>query len=410
MKVSKGFRSAAPVLLLLVGAGVGCSLMLDTEYDKYGPLKGAGGTAGATGGTGGTSTEGGTPDGDPGGTGGVGGIAGQGGDAGDSGTPDADAGGTDADADAPPLEPPPPGEVCPFWSPPSCAGGLTCAGRDCCESRSVPGGVVAMGDPSALGATPEHDVTVNSLCVDTFEVTVGRFRKFVESYDLPEAGAGAHPSASASGWNPAWNMLMPADEGQLRSALLCSKEHRTWTDTEGTAEDLPMNCVTWHEAFAFCAWDGGRLASEAEWEYVAAADGQDRLFPWGTAEPNASLANYCSSISGTGLDCLDDTVQPRPVGMAADGVSLWGQLDLAGNVWEWNMDWFSQAFYQGFCTNCVNYNAPGATCAFALLTDARVARGGAYSYGRDQLRSFARGCNIPAYRGDDVGFRCVRDL
>lgn len=401
MNAAKGFRSAAPVLLLLVGAGVGCSLMLDTEYDKYGPLKGAGGTAGATGGTGGTSTEGGTPDVNPGGAGGVGGVGGQGGEAGDSGPPDADAQVT------PPHDPPPPGEVCPFWSPPSCADGLICAGTDCCESRSVPGGSFPMGENDAFNGK-EHEAVVSPRCVDTFEVTVGRFRKFVESYTLPESGAGAHPNVPTSGWNPIWNPLVPQDEAQIRASLNCGKTWQTWTDSPEGAEDMPINCVSWYNAFAFCVWDGARLLSEAEWEHASAAGAENRLYPWGFTTPDDTLATYCHSTSG--LTCTDSTVRPRAVGSTPLGASLWGQQDIAGNVWEWNLDWYSQDFYNNFCSDCVNVIEPGDSCFFAMWKNARTARGGSFNYGTNELRAFARGCNIPSYRDSDVGFRCVRDL
>ncbi|HQY59964.1 MAG TPA: SUMF1/EgtB/PvdO family nonheme iron enzyme [Polyangiaceae bacterium] len=83
--------------------------------------------------------------------------------------------------------------------PPSCAAGLTCQGRDCCESLVVPGGTFPMGrseagtdacPPATFCASddqPEHAVTVSSFVLDTFEVTVGRFRAFVDAYGGPPA-------------------------------------------------------------------------------------------------------------------------------------------------------------------------------------------------------------------------------
>lgn len=394
MRASKNLRHEAPVALLVLGAMAGCSLVLDTDYDKYGRFEKPG--------AGGTTADAGGPDGDSGDAGAGGTTADVGPSDGDSG----DTGGPDG-----PLDPPPAGEVCPYFAPPSCANGPKCSGDvDCCENRSMPAGTFAMGNNGTLGAEPEHTVYVSAACVDTFEVTVGRFRKFVESYERPSKGDGAHPLLPDSGWQTAWSTLIAGDETQLRTDVNCGEPRQTWSD-EPTAEGeaKPMNCVTWYEAFAFCAWDGGRLLSEAEFEKAAAGGDEKRTFPWGSTPPNDSLANYCHSVSG--VSCTDGSVAPMAVGNFPAGVGRWGHHDMAGNVWEWTLDWFSQAWYKNTtCNDCVNLHAPGDSCFFAPFEDAKVARGGAFNYGEDSMRSFGRGCNLPSYRDVDVGFRCIRDL
>jgi formylglycine-generating enzyme len=52
--------------------------------------------------------------------------------------------------------------------------------------------------------------------------------------------------------------------------LACHSTNQTWTDTVGSHENLPINCINWYEAYAFCIWDGGFLPSDAESEYAAA--------------------------------------------------------------------------------------------------------------------------------------------
>jgi len=268
-----------------------------------------------------------------------------------------------------------------------------------------------MGEDGATGADPEHAVNVSAACIDTFEVTVGRFRAFVDAYALPDAGDGAHPQVPESGWKASWNTLIAGNASQLRTALDCGKPNQSWTDTPTAgSEDRPMNCVTWYEAFAFCAWDGARLLSEAEFEHVAAGGDENRLYPWGGQSPNDDLANYCNDFSSVSLVCNESAAVPLAVGSAPDGAGRWGHVDIAGNVWEWTLDWFSQAWYKNYCNDCVNVNAPGDSCFFALFEDTRTARGGSYNYGTNSLRSFSRGCNRPSYRDADVGFRCVRDL
>jgi sulfatase modifying factor 1 len=285
---------------------------------------------------------------------------------------------------------------------PSCAGGLMCGCVSCCDAKLVPGstgGTLPMGRSesgtdvcppwgtySCKGdELPEHSATVSDFRLDAFEVTVGRFRKFVAAYpgSKPSAGAGAHPKIGASsGWNVAWPL--PADQAALTAALKCDVQ--TWTDgsVAGT-ENEPIDCVDWYMAFAFCAWDGGRLPTEAEWEYAAAGGSENRLLPWtGTDEPDCTRANNYSCGGGAEL-----------VGSAPLGASRWGHHDLLGNVSEWTLDeWAS--YTSAPCNDCAN-------TSFDLR---RVYRGGGFEKGSPS-RAASRYFQPPASIGM-VGFRCAR--
>ncbi|MEP7119520.1 MAG: SUMF1/EgtB/PvdO family nonheme iron enzyme [Byssovorax sp.] len=288
---------------------------------------------------------------------------------------------------------------------PSCEGGLDCHGISCCQSIAVPGGTFPMGrgldgSDAHAGATDElseHAVTVAGFALDTFEVTVGRFRKFVDAFDgtPPMASAGAHPLVANSGWQATWSASLADSRATLVSRLKCSPESQTWSDAVGADENAAINCVSWFEAAAFCAWDGGRLPTEAEWEYAACGGSENRLYPWGADDPssNEALASHGSSEGGSLLE----------VGSHPSGNGRWGHRDLAGGMFEWNLDWYDAAWYGAGGAACVN-------CADINGASSRVLRGGSWLNEATRLRAAARIGDTPANRSENSGFRCARGL
>jgi formylglycine-generating enzyme required for sulfatase activity len=185
----------------------------------------------------------------------------------------------------------------------------------------------------------------------------------------------------------------------------------TWTPDAGADENLPINCVTWAEAYAFCIWDGGFLPSEAEWEYAAAGGGtQSRAYPWGSS-PSPSLDYaifYCQYPTGsTVLPCPSQSVSNiAPVGSAFDGAGLWGQLDLAGEVNQWTLDYYNEsttAYPSNSCTNCVYMPTTPPT------GDEHVIRGGDFELtDMTSLGPTTRNGNGATSRNPNVGVRCAR--
>jgi sulfatase modifying factor 1 len=261
------------------------------------------------------------------------------------------------------------------------------------------------------GEKPEHVVEVATFGLDRYEVTVGRFRKFVASYEVFRStlkeGMGAHPLIPGSGWQAAWTSELPTTAGGLVSNLKCLptfQTFQTWTDSAGANENKPINCVNWYEAFAFCLWDGGRLPTEAEWEYAAAGGDENRLYPWGSQAPNNNLAVFDCSLS-TGFNgvsgCQADDLPV--VGSTPAGQGKYGQQDLAGSLWEWTLDWYDSAWYtthgsSGSCKNCANVNSGSG----------RVIRGGSFGNDADYIRAAFRNTSAPAFRNEYVGLRCAR--
>jgi formylglycine-generating enzyme required for sulfatase activity len=167
-----------------------------------------------------------------------------------------------------------------------------------------------------------------------------------------------------------------------------------WTDTSGANEGAAANCLNWYVAFAFCVWDGGRLPTEAEWEFAAAGGSENRLFPWGT---DAIDSGYFGNFS------ID--MHAKPIGAYSDGAGKWGQLDMAGNVIEWVRDVYERDWYGGggaTCDDCADLNHD-------LDTEyMRGHRGGAFSYSDDQQRA-ARRAFPPDNKPYAVnGVRCAR--
>jgi formylglycine-generating enzyme required for sulfatase activity len=281
---------------------------------------------------------------------------------------------------------------------------------DCCATDTVPGGTFPMGRSGGTDAfsggksdeQPEHDVEVASFGLDRYEVTVGRFRKWVDTYDGAALGdgAGAHPLIPGSGWQLAWNQYLPKDRANFKSALGCSTTYQTWTDSAGANEAKPINCVSWYEAFAFCMWDGGRLPTEAEWEYAAAAGSENRRYPWGGQTPGNTRASFDCLFSDTS-SC--EAADLPAVGSTPAGKGKWGHQDLAGSVYEWNLDWYDPSWYNkyiqsGSCKNCANVQSGSP----------RVIRGGDFHSVAAYMRAAGRSNDTPASRGYDVGLRCAR--
>lgn len=282
----------------------------------------------------------------------------------------------------------------------------------CNQTRVVPGGLFNRLNDVALPAE------VSEFNLDRFEVTLGRFRQFLAAYDLPVGGskpapgAGAHPKIPGSGWNAAWPIA--ATSGDMAAKLLNCEGHypKSWTAAAGNAENLPMDCMTWEEAFAFCAWDGGRLPTEAEWHYAAAGGANQRFYPW-SDPPVLQNITYEHAVydcapelpvgSNVAGACTLGDILP-PGSKSPKGDTDFGHSDMAGNMYEWTRDAFvAKASLPVPCIDCAVLGAIG--------NKDFTYRGGGWSSSLYQAQNVFRGTHVqPTTRHHDIGFRCARDI
>jgi formylglycine-generating enzyme required for sulfatase activity len=266
---------------------------------------------------------------------------------------------------------------------------------DCCASDAIP------GDPAFNMRLTTKPVKVSPYRLDRYEVTIMRFREFVNAgkglrNSAPAAGAGAHPFIAGSGWDPSWDQLLPADAAAMNQGLSCNAQS-LWSANPGPYENYPISCMNWVSAFAFCAWDGGRLPTEAEWLFAAAGGTEYRYYPWqatsaGGVPCDRDNNNFCG---------LNSTLQYAGAAPLGDG--RWGTRNLAGNMYEFALDYYT--------SDHRNLSASANDWADLQALGSRVIIGGAwnatYAYNTGNLGS--RSSVNTTGRSSVHGVRCARN-
>jgi formylglycine-generating enzyme required for sulfatase activity len=170
----------------------------------------------------------------------------------------------------------------------------------------------------------------------------------------------------------------------------------------GAGDRYPVVHVSSLDAMKFCQWLSSRerkkyrLPTEAEWEYAArGTDG--RRFPWGSYENRGDLANFADRntvFAWSDRDLDDGYAETSPVGVYPLGASPFGVEDMAGNVWEWCLDYYASY------TPAAKVNPRGPAAG-----SRRVYRGGSWKSRFNSLRATARHSNSPSFSCNDLGFR-----
>lgn len=236
------------------------------------------------------------------------------------------------------------------------------------ETVLIPAGDFLMGcnsenqsETCVSNEQPLHSVFLDAYRIDRYEVTNARYQACVT------AGGCSPPHANSSSTRPLYY-------------------------DNPTYADYPVIRVDWYQASQFCAWDGGRLPTEAQWEKAARGVDGARKFPWGDLPPNQSLLNYNNQIGDT-----------TRVGSYPDGASQYGTMDMAGNVTEWVHDWYNRDYYA---------TSPASNPQGADTGTRRVLRGGAWAYQEMNIRLAFRDRVAPEEWDSAwgrTGFRCARN-
>lgn len=245
----------------------------------------------------------------------------------------------------------------------------------------IPGGSYNMGtdEKGWEAAKPVHRVTVKDFELSKSHVTNKQYRACVEA-----GGCEPHHISDGTCW------LLDGDRRKNKG----DQWVMTNIPPEFLGDDQPIICINWYEAKAYAQWVGGRLPTEAEWEYAARSGGKDQKYPWGNEEATCERAVMDDGGNGCGKG---GTV---PVCSKPKGLSAHGLCDMVGSNWQWTEDWLHDS-YAGAPTDGSAWVKPEGIM--------RVGRGGSWNDYSEVVRATFRNAGYPTDRCAAGGVRVARD-
>jgi formylglycine-generating enzyme required for sulfatase activity len=238
----------------------------------------------------------------------------------------------------------------------------------------VKGGTFQMGSTNGEGdEKPVHSVTVDDFYMSKYEVTNADYIKF-----LNDKGVNSNGSYGGTEY-------IDMDDGD------CAIGYRNGSfyfkgSNDADDEKCPVIEVTWYGADAYCKWAGGRLPTEAEWEYAARGGNKSNGYRYAGSHNADEVAWYNGSPGRT-----------HPVGQKKPNEL--GLYDMSGNVWEWCSDWYSRGYYE---------NSPSSNPKGPSNGSDRVDRGGSWNNYAKRCRVANRDYSDPSDGGNLLGFRLAR--
>lgn len=295
----------------------------------------------------------------------------------------------------------------------------------------IPGGSFLMGsDKHYAEEAPAHRVTVDGFWIDQYAVTNDEFRQFVEEMRYVTVAerptkTEEYPGAKAELLVPASVVFQrPRQRVDLRD---CYESWRyipgaNWRHPEGPASSLkgrskhPVVHVAYEDAGAFAKWAGKELPTEAEWEFAARGGFDGAEFVWGDefAPGGKLMANTWQGEFPWQNFRSDGFEGTAPVGSFPP--NGYGLYDMAGNVWEWTMDWY-QEHGKIYHSSCASFNPKGGErdnsydlSAPEIKIPRKVMKGGSYLCAPNYCRRYRPAARMPQPIDTStchLGFRCI---
>ena len=275
----------------------------------------------------------------------------------------------------------------------------------------ISGGLFTMGTDEAIlpqdGEGPARRVQVSDFFIHKYEVSNREFAAFT-------ADTGYVTEAETFGNSFVLEMLLSVSvksgitQAVMNAPWWLPVEGASWKQPEGEDSDIkdrqkhPVVHVSWNDAVKYCQWSGGRLPTEAEWEYAARGGLEGRLYPWGN-NPLPRGDHWMNIWQGEFPE--ENTAEDGYVGTApVDSFppNRYGLHNMAGNVWEWVSDWWTIRHSEEFQ---IDPRGPPSG-------KDKVKKGGSYICHPQycfRYRCAARSQNTPDSSASNLGFRCARD-
>jgi formylglycine-generating enzyme required for sulfatase activity len=260
------------------------------------------------------------------------------------------------------------------------------------EMVLIGGGSFRMGtDDGFAFEGPVHEVSVHGFWMDTHEVSVEKFAKFVDATKYKT-------DAEKFGWSGVFD----PKTGKWSKRDGADWRHPLGPDSKADPKH-PVVHVSYADAQAYAKWAQKRLPTEAEFEYAARGGVQDKKFAWGD---ELYPADRCLANAWQGTFPFEDTGKDGFKGLAPVGSfppNSYGLYDITGNVWEWCADWFDDNYYK---------QSPKENPKGPESGEERVLRGGSWLCAENYCLGYrvaARNHTAPDSGLNNLGFRCVRD-
>lgn len=252
----------------------------------------------------------------------------------------------------------------------------------------ITGSQFEMGVSMQNARTATQTVTLDDYYIDQYEVSVQQFANFLNDKGgyLDNCGNGRF-DCTATGFETSFTLLL---------------NNLGFYEPAAGYGNFPSNWVSWYGAADYCEWVGGRLPTEAEWEY--AARGLDsRIYPWGDKpEPNEELALFAQPFVPVDIHAILEPVNAYPA-----GVTPFGVYNMAGSMWEWVEDDY---------TEDLTTIPPDGSAYVTEDSTEKVVRGGGWTSPATDITTYTRLSKRPIWQNinrnreySTIGFRCAYD-